>query len=152
MRKVLMLAIGICFVLSGSSFAFHDAGVADCAGCHTMHNSEDGALVDINSPNGNAWLLKDATPSDVCLSCHSVSSSRGVFGADVLTPNALNGALPPMLPWEPVRAVLSRPPLSVAQAATIRTVTPTIACSMAPVVPCRMACSCSPMTLRSSTV
>jgi predicted CXXCH cytochrome family protein len=92
MRKVLMLALGICFVLGGTSFAFHDAGVADCAGCHTMHNSEDGALVDADSPNGNPWLLKDATPSDVCLSCHSVSTSRGVFGADVLTPNALNGA------------------------------------------------------------
>lgn len=91
MRKVLMLAIGICFVLSGSSFAFHDAGVAHCNGCHTMHNSQGGALVDADSPNGNAWLLKDATPSDVCLSCHATGLGA-VFSADPLAPDPLKGA------------------------------------------------------------
>jgi len=84
-RKFLLLIAGTCFILAGSAFAFHDAGVAHCNGCHTMHNSEDGTLVDPDSPNGNAWLLKDATPSDVCLSCHA--TSRGaVFGTDPLAP------------------------------------------------------------------
>jgi hypothetical protein len=91
MKKLLMIAVGFLFVLSGSSFAFHDDGVAHCNGCHTMHNSFDGALVDPDSPDGNAWLLVDATPSDVCLSCHSVSGSRGVFAADPLAPNVLHG-------------------------------------------------------------
>lgn len=91
MRKVLMLAAGIVFILAGSSFAFHDAGVAHCDGCHTMHNSVDGQLVDPDSPNGNAWLLKDATPSDVCLGCHS-TGSRGVFSADPLVPLPMKGA------------------------------------------------------------
>jgi cytochrome c553 len=56
-----------------------------------MHNSENGQLVDPNSPNGNDWLLKDETPSDVCLSCHSTSSSRGVFAADPLAPGNEHG-------------------------------------------------------------
>jgi hypothetical protein len=86
-----MLLAGVCFILAGSAFAFHDAGVAACNGCHTMHNSEHGVLVDPDSPNGNTNLLIDETPSDVCLSCHSVSGSRGVFADDPLAPNTLNG-------------------------------------------------------------
>ncbi len=91
MRKVMMLVFGTIFLLAGSSFAFHDAGVAHCNGCHTMHNSQDGALVDPDSPNGNAWLLKDATPSDVCLSCHALGLGA-VFSADPLAPAPLKGA------------------------------------------------------------
>ena len=67
MKKALLLAAALCFVFAGSAWAFHDAGVAACNGCHTMHNSQDNVLVDPDSPNGNDYLLKDATPSDVCL-------------------------------------------------------------------------------------
>ena len=85
MKKVLLLATGLCFVLAGSAWAFHDDGVAYCGGCHTMHNSQNGVLVDPDSPNGNDYLLKDATPSDLCLNCHA--TSRGaVFSVDVLNP------------------------------------------------------------------
>ena len=91
MRKVMMFVLGAVFVMAGSSFAFHDAGVAHCNGCHTMHNSENGQLVDPDSPNGNAWLLKDATPSDVCLSCHA-GGLGAVFGSDPLAPPRLIGA------------------------------------------------------------
>ena len=90
MRKVLLLAIGICFVLSGSSFAFHDAGVAHCNGCHTMHNSENGATVG-GAATGNPWLLTDVSPSDVCLSCHATGLGA-VYGADPLAPPDLKGA------------------------------------------------------------
>lgn len=90
MRNILLLIAGLCLSLSGSAFAFHDAGVAHCNGCHTMHNSEDGAPVDPDSPNGNAWLLKDETPSDVCLSCHGLSYGA-VFGDDPLAPPAEKG-------------------------------------------------------------
>jgi hypothetical protein len=91
MRKVLLLTLGLVFVVSGSSFAFHDGGVADCGGCHTMHNSENGQLVDPDSPGGNPWLLKDATPSDVCLSCHATGLGN-VFSADPLAPGREVGA------------------------------------------------------------
>jgi hypothetical protein len=66
---ILSLAV---FALMGTPVAaFHDAGVAHCNGCHTMHNSEDGVPVDPDSPDGNRSLLVDATPSDVCLGCHA---------------------------------------------------------------------------------
>jgi hypothetical protein len=51
--------------------AFHDGGVAECAGCHTMHNSQDGALVDAAHPAGNAYLLNYGNSSDTCLQCHA---------------------------------------------------------------------------------
>ncbi len=55
-----------------------------------MHNSQDGLLVDPDSPNGNAWLLVDASPSDVCLSCHSHLDQT--LGIDPLAPPPLKGA------------------------------------------------------------
>ena len=91
MRNLLLITAAICFALVGNSYAFHDHGVAQCNGCHTMHNSEDGVLVDPDSPSGNPWLLKDATPSDVCLSCHGDHLGT-VFGDDPLIPPPLKGA------------------------------------------------------------
>jgi hypothetical protein len=89
-KRVLLISAALCFVAS-PVLAFHDGGVADCAGCHTMHNSEDGALVDADSPLGNAWLLRDETPSDVCLSCHA-DHLGAVFFDDVLTPAPEKGS------------------------------------------------------------
>ena len=85
MHRYLLLFAAFCLALGGNALAFHDAGVAHCNGCHTMHNSEDGQLVDSDSPDGNPWLLKDATPSDVCLSCHATGLGA-VFGDDPLAP------------------------------------------------------------------
>lgn len=56
---------------SFGAWAFHDGGVAECAGCHTMHNSQDGQLVDPANPNGNAYLLNAGNASDTCLRCHA---------------------------------------------------------------------------------
>ncbi|MCP3956669.1 MAG: hypothetical protein GY719_02335 [bacterium] len=85
-RLVLIAAAVVALVWWGSQVAaFHDEGVADCAGCHTMHNSQDGALVDPDSPNGNPWLLVDASPSDTCLNCHGTRLGA-VFAVDPLTP------------------------------------------------------------------
>jgi hypothetical protein len=89
MKKALFLVIAVVFA-STPVLAFHDAGVAHCNGCHTMHNSEDGVLVDPDSPNGNAWLLRDETPSDVCLGCHATGLGA-IFSADVLNPAAERG-------------------------------------------------------------
>ena len=90
MKKTLALVFALALVAS-PALAFHDAGVAHCNGCHTMHNSQDGVPVDADNPGGNDWLLKDATPSDVCLGCHATGLGA-VFAVDVLNPAPLKGA------------------------------------------------------------
>ncbi len=91
MRRAFLIALGVCFAAASPVLAFHDGGVAHCNGCHTMHNSQDGVLVDPDSPDGNPWLLKDATPSDVCLNCHATGLGA-VFANDVLDPAPQKGA------------------------------------------------------------
>lgn len=88
LRWQLRLLIPFSFVLTAclitaSSFAFHEQGVANCNGCHIMHESEDGMVVDVTNPR----LLNDDTPSDVCLSCHTEQ-----LGADPLAPAPQRGA------------------------------------------------------------
>ncbi len=73
MRIAMFLALGLltlAFTASGA-LAFHDGGVAECAGCHTMHNSQDGVPVDAAHPTGNPYLLIAASATDACLSCHA---------------------------------------------------------------------------------
>jgi len=67
------LFLGLVLVLAaGSAYAFHESGVAECAGCHTMHNSQDGAPIDTtNGGIGNEYLLKSGNSSDTCLGCHA---------------------------------------------------------------------------------
>ena len=96
MRKhvlAVVLTVGVLAMMATPSLAFHDKGVANCKGCHTMHNSENGVAVDATPAlnGGNPYLLKDNTPSDVCLSCHA--TSRGaVWGTDPLNPPSEKGA------------------------------------------------------------
>lgn len=72
MKTFIKIALVLTLGLSASSvLAFHDAGVAYCSGCHTMHNSQNGAPVDAAHPNGNAYLLNAGNPSDTCLRCHA---------------------------------------------------------------------------------
>jgi hypothetical protein len=54
--------------LSSAAVAFHDDGVAYCAGCHTMHNSQDGDNV---SDTPGSHLLIRSDPSSACLRCHA---------------------------------------------------------------------------------
>jgi hypothetical protein len=89
MKKLLLLTIGLVFLVT-PVWAFHDGGVAHCNGCHTMHNSQDGAPVDPDSPNGNPWLLNDASPSDVCIGCHDHLDQT--LGHDPLVPPTERGA------------------------------------------------------------
>ncbi|MCA9727732.1 MAG: hypothetical protein KC729_08610 [Candidatus Eisenbacteria bacterium] len=91
MSKLIVLAVGLLVVAAAPVRAFHDEGVAHCNGCHTMHNSEDGQLVDPDAPHGNPWLLVDETPSDVCLGCHATRSGA-VFSVDPLNPATERGA------------------------------------------------------------
>ncbi len=67
---LLILAAGLTRQVS----AFHEGGVANCKGCHTVHNSEDGMKVDPDHPNGDSWFLTSQYPSDICLNCHATSN------------------------------------------------------------------------------
>lgn len=82
-RTLFLLAVVT--LVASPAWAFHDGGVAHCNGCHTMHNSEDGAFVDPDNPNGNPYLLREASSTDVCLNCHATRLGA-VFGDDPLAP------------------------------------------------------------------
>jgi hypothetical protein len=64
---VIALALGIS---PASASAFHDGGVAACAGCHVMHGSQDGQAVPATGGTGQT-LLQGGTASDTCLRCHA---------------------------------------------------------------------------------
>ena len=64
--KIIGLMAAFVLLAAGSALAFHDAGVAECAGCHSMHASTDGV-----QGNGNPYLLNDPNGTDTCLSCHA---------------------------------------------------------------------------------
>jgi len=71
--KLAILAIAatlITFGISGTTLAFHDGGVARCDGCHTMHNSLDGADDTVAGTIGGD-LTKGSDPSSTCLNCHN---------------------------------------------------------------------------------
>ncbi len=74
--SILLVAAGL-FVLgmNGTSYAFHDGGVAYCEGCHTMHNSLNNTAITTKGSavqfNGQQFLLKGSDQSSTCLNCHA---------------------------------------------------------------------------------
>ena len=69
--KVSFAAAAAALLISSPAFAFHSGGVAECEGCHTMHNSEGGAAIG-NTPQyqTGVYLLKGSDQSSTCLNCH----------------------------------------------------------------------------------
>jgi Doubled CXXCH motif (Paired_CXXCH_1) len=67
--RLVVTALSGVVLSAGAAFAFHDGGVAECSGCHTMHNSQDG--VAITDAGGHQYLLKAANATDACLNCHA---------------------------------------------------------------------------------
>jgi hypothetical protein len=56
------------------AYAFHSGGVAECEGCHSMHNSFEGAANVTGTTYGDGsgpYLLKASDQSGACLNCHS---------------------------------------------------------------------------------
>ena len=68
-----VLAVASALLISAPAFAFHSGGVAECEGCHTMHNSQDGAAVatGMQQFQSGPYLLKANDPSGACLNCHN---------------------------------------------------------------------------------
>jgi predicted CXXCH cytochrome family protein len=71
---LLVAAVAVIFGLSTTSFAFHSGGVAECTGCHSMHNSVDGST-DVNghtfAQGSSIYLLKGSDQGSTCLNCHN---------------------------------------------------------------------------------
>ncbi len=77
LRVCLILALASILHIgsSGPVFAFHSGGVAECDGCHTMHNSMSGMPMSkpssvVGAAPGNP-LLQATDSSSVCLNCHA---------------------------------------------------------------------------------
>ncbi len=69
-----LLSIG----LAGSAMAFHSGGVADCAGCHSMHTAKA----------GGKFLLTGTDQSSTCLNCHEDSADTGPNSYHISTADA----------------------------------------------------------------
>ena len=62
--------------LGGQAIAFHDGGVADCAGCHSMHSAV------------GSQLTVGSDESSTCLSCHESAGDTGPTRYHISTPAA----------------------------------------------------------------
>ena len=71
--KLSLILVAVMFAISGTSFAFHSGGVAECIGCHEMHGAA--------GPN----LLQGSDNSSTCLICHG---EPGQSSYHVLTPDS----------------------------------------------------------------
>lgn len=69
---------------AAASEVFHSGGVAECEGCHTMHNSLNSQTMN-GTTTANPYLLMGADPSSTCLICHHTTS---------ITPNAYKVSSP----------------------------------------------------------
>ena len=73
---VIMAAALLTIGLGGVAYAFHAGGVAECAGCHSMH-----------SPMG-VHLLLASDASSTCLTCHEHAGDTGPSSYHVSTAQA----------------------------------------------------------------
>jgi hypothetical protein len=69
-----LMAMGI----AGQAQAFHSGGVAECEGCHSMHNSFEGSPNVTGRSFGQGtgiYLLKAGDQSGSCLNCHQAADT-----------------------------------------------------------------------------
>ncbi len=89
--KFSKLAMGAAIALAyGNAYAFHSGGVAECDGCHTMHNSDGGAAMAPASSGlaqyqAGPYLLQGNTQSEACLNCHQHAGDTGPGGYHIST-------------------------------------------------------------------
>jgi len=93
--------------VAATTYAFHDGGVADCEGCHTMHNSLNGTVIPLSKfgtnylsnpvefQAGTQFLLKGSDQSSTCLNCHAAADKAGApSGYHVMSSFSGNNAIP----------------------------------------------------------
>ena len=67
--------IGLQFLFAPPARAFHGGGVATCGACHVLHGGED------DPPGGVSGLLRFASATDLCLTCHATANGRVMGGS-----------------------------------------------------------------------
>lgn len=79
MKVSLSVAAAAVLMSAPAAFAFHSGGVAECEGCHTMHNSLGGAVMNGATAQFTTgpMLLQGATQSSSCLNCHQHAGDTG---------------------------------------------------------------------------
>jgi hypothetical protein len=69
------------FGFASSAYAFHSGGVAECEGCHTMHNSLESQRMTVDDTiavgAGNPYLMQGTDQSSTCLNCHQHEGDTG---------------------------------------------------------------------------
>ena len=97
--KVLKLAFATALALAyGDAYAFHSGGVAECEGCHSMHNSFENKanVTGMSQFSSGPYLLKANDQSGTCLNCHN-SADTGPTGYHISTDaSKLGPGLPPV--------------------------------------------------------
>src|SRR5512136_3448925 len=77
--KFLKFAVAAVFAATFSNaYAFHSGGVAECEGCHSMHNSFEGSanVTGRTFAQGTGiYLLKANDQSGSCLNCHNAADT-----------------------------------------------------------------------------
>jgi len=78
--KLLKVAFAAVFAFAfGNAYAFHSGGVAECEGCHSMHNSFEGSanVTGMAQYQSGPYLLKAQDQSGACLNCHQATETVG---------------------------------------------------------------------------
>ena len=76
---IIFSAVLLVLGLASTSFAFHSGGVAECEGCHSMHNSFENAANVTGMPQfqSGPYLLKAQDQAGTCLNCHQAAETVG---------------------------------------------------------------------------
>jgi hypothetical protein len=88
-----LMTIGLTSVAS----AFHSGGVAECEGCHSMHNSFEGTpnVTGLPQYQSGPYLLKANDQSGACLNCHAAADTvGGSYHIATLGVNASDSTVP----------------------------------------------------------
>jgi hypothetical protein len=93
--KITLAVAASALMFSAPAMAFHSGGVAECEGCHTMHNSLEGVEMTTNGGltqyNAGVYLLQ-GNQSENCLNCHESSSGPSSYKVSTTAPTT---AAPP---------------------------------------------------------
>jgi cytochrome c551/c552 len=78
--KFMRISVAAVFAFAfGNAYAFHSGGVAECEGCHSMHNSFEGSanVTGMAQYASGPFLLKAQDQSGACLNCHQAADTVG---------------------------------------------------------------------------